>query len=161
MKGGNFRYTVWDPAMIISQIVTLQCFFYVSLGLWIFAFDLMLGEPRSLDQIFKYQSLLASTSQGKFLIAAFLCNALTCSLSLWYVVQRTKLCLDFTCTIHLLHVLACWYYSGAFATSLSWWFINLVCLTLTCVCSEFLCMRTELRAIPVTMAASNAPKVDL
>lgn len=29
---GQFRYTVWDPVMIISQIVTLQSVFYVCLG---------------------------------------------------------------------------------------------------------------------------------
>lgn len=26
--------TVWDPALIIGQIVALQCIFYISLGLW-------------------------------------------------------------------------------------------------------------------------------
>jgi len=153
MAGGNFRYTVWDPLMICAQIVTLQCFFYVSLGMWIFLFDLLQGQPRSLDQIFKYQTLLASTLQGKFLITAFLCNALCCSVGLWYMVQRTKLCLDFTCTIHLLHIIFCWIFNGFMGNTLSWWFINLVCLTLTCVCAEFLCMRTELQAIPVSMAS--------
>ena len=55
MAGGSFRYTVWDPFMIIAQIVTLQCIYYVSLGLWIFIFDFLFGTPRSLDHIFKYQ----------------------------------------------------------------------------------------------------------
>jgi nicotinamide riboside transporter PnuC len=80
------------------------------------------------------------------------------SVSLWYVVQRTKLCLDFTCTVFLFHIAACWVYNGFLANTLSWWVINVVSITLMCVTGEFLCMRTELKAIPVSMSAS---KVDL
>jgi len=78
---GSFRYTVWDPYMIVSQvrvyyfiwlsmihssdhayfwakIVTLQCAYYVSLGLWIFLFDLFGGASRSLDHFFKYEVIM-------------------------------------------------------------------------------------------------------
>lgn len=40
----------------------------------------------------------------------------------------------------------------------SWWVINTVCVAVMCVAGEFLCMRTELRAIPVNMSSQ---KVDL
>lgn len=156
--GGSFRYTKWDPFLILSQMSALQCIYYVSLGIWIFFFDILSGTPRSLDQIFKYQTLLASSWIGNLQIAAFLFNALTCSLGLWYVVQRTKQCLDYTCTVHLFHVIFCWYFNGVLPNYLSWWIINLICVTVMCVGGEFLCMRTELRAIPVSM--SNT-KVDL
>ena len=50
--GGSFRYTVWDPWMILSQMATLQCYFYAALGAWIFAWDILSGTyPRSLDQV--------------------------------------------------------------------------------------------------------------
>ncbi len=74
------------------------------------------------------------------------------------MVQRTKLCLDFTCTVYFFHILACWFYNGYLANTLSWWAINAVSITLMCCTGEFLCMRTELKAIPVSMAAA---KVDL
>ena len=74
--GNQFRYTVWDPWMIISQIMTLQAVFYVSLGLWISGFSLLSDSPRSLDQIFSYTELQANKAEGKVLIAAFVCNAL-------------------------------------------------------------------------------------
>ena len=77
--GNQFRYTVWDPWMIISQILTLQAVFYVSLGLWITGFSLLVDSPRSLDQIFSYSELQANKSGGKILIAAFVFNALN-----WY-----------------------------------------------------------------------------
>eukprot|EP00092_Neocalanus_flemingeri_P034653 GFUD01037695.1.p1 GENE.GFUD01037695.1~~GFUD01037695.1.p1 ORF type:complete len:157 (+),score=31.57 GFUD01037695.1:94-564(+) len=152
---GQFRYTVWDPWMIISQIITLQAVFYVSLGLWIVAFDFLADSPRSLDQIFSYTELQANHSGGKLLIAAFICNALNCSLGLWYVVQRTKLCLDFSCTVHLLHLVGCIWWNLSLPHTLTWWCINLVCLTFMCVSGEFLCMRTELRTIPVSMASKT------
>ena len=146
---GQFRYTVWDPVMIISQIVTLQSVFYVCLGLWITLFDLMTGESRSLDQIFKYQALAPASFSGKLVIAAFILNALNCSVGLWYVVQRTKLCLDFSCTVHLLNLVICVWYNSSLPYTLSWWMINIVCTAILCVTGEFLCMRTELQSIPV------------
>ncbi len=74
---GSFRYTKWDPFLILSQMSALQCIYYVTLGVWIFFFDVISGVPRSLDHIFQYQALLASQSHGKLLITAFLFNALT------------------------------------------------------------------------------------
>jgi len=143
--------------MIISQILTLQAVFYVSLGLWITLFDVISGSSKSLDQIFKYQELQATTFSGKSVIAAFIFNALNCSIGLWYIVQRTKLCLDFSCTVHFLHLVICIWYNTGLPLTLSWWVINFVCTAILCVSGEFLCMRTELQSIPVSMG----PKTDL
>ncbi|KAG0415674.1 hypothetical protein HPB47_007157 [Ixodes persulcatus] len=79
------------------------------------------------------------------------------SVGLWYFVQRTKQCLDFSCTVHVYHLLACWVYNGAFPHTLSWWLLNTACVTVTCVCGEFLCIRTEMKAIPLSLS----PKADL
>lgn len=154
---GQFRYTVWDPWMIISQILTLQAVFYVSLGLWISLFDVATGSNKSLDQIFKYQELQPTSFGGKIVVAAFIFNALNCSVGLWYIVQRTKLCLDFSCTVHLIHLIICVWFNSGLPYTLSWWMINLVCTAILCVSGEFLCMRTELQSIPVSMG----PRADL
>ncbi|XP_049834700.1 protein SYS1 homolog isoform X2 [Schistocerca gregaria] len=94
---------------------------------------------------------------GKLIITAFVLNALVGALGLWFIVQRTKQCLDFSCTAHLIHLIICWYYNSHFPSAFSWWLLNIVCLTIMCVCGEFLCMRTELQAIPLNMG----PKADL
>ncbi|KAG8188885.1 hypothetical protein JTE90_014945 [Oedothorax gibbosus] len=153
MMRGHFRYTVWDPLLIISQIVTIQAIFYVSLGVWIFLTDIISGHGQSLDQIFLHKIISVKDLQGRCLAGSFILNSLCCSLSLWYFVQRTKLCLDYSVTTHVLHLLGCWAYSGHFPSSLTWWLLNVVCVTITCVCGEFLCMRTEMRAIPLSMSA--------
>lgn len=155
--GGHFRYSVWDPFLIICQIVTIQSIYYVSLGMWIFITDVIFGYSQSLDQLFLYRELHVKHLHGCCITASFLFNSLCCSLALWHFVQRTKQCLDFTVTTHLIHLLVCWIYNGTFPTTLSWWLINIICIIVMCVCGEFLCMRSEMKAIPLSIG----PKADL
>lgn len=77
--------------------------------------------------------------------------------ALWAIVQRTKLCLDFSVTAHILHLIATLLYSSAWPSSASWWVLQFSCATVTCVLGEFLCMRTEMKSIPLGMSA----RVDL
>ena len=93
---------------------------------------------------------------GRILLGVLLSGAmqilnLSCfsSIGLWYIVQRTKLCLDFACTVYFLHLVACVWYNSGLPYTLSWWLINIVCTAILCVTGEFLCMRTELQSIPV------------
>lgn len=51
----HFRSYVWDPVLIISQIVLMQCIYYSFLGLWMAAVDTLVQSNRSLHQIFSYQ----------------------------------------------------------------------------------------------------------
>ncbi|KAK8380191.1 hypothetical protein O3P69_016671 [Scylla paramamosain] len=154
---GGFRYKVWDPPLIISQIITMQAVFYVGLGIWVATLDLFTGHHRSLDSLFKYQELQVKEVHGRTVMAAFILNALTSSLGLWKVVQRTKQCLDFTVTAHVIHLCASWWYNGHLPSQPSVWLLNLVTITLMCVLGEYLCMRTEMQHIPVL----GSSKVDL
>lgn len=52
---GQFRSTQWDPLLIIAQIIALQSVYYVCLGLWLAAVNLLVGTSRSLEHIFRYQ----------------------------------------------------------------------------------------------------------
>lgn len=154
---GQFRSSVWDPVLIVSQILTVQSLFYVSLGFWVYIIDFILGSTKSLDQFFSYEATLFKEFQGRFLMGAYMFNALTGGLGLWYVVQRTKLCWDFAITSHLIHLVACWAFNGGFPSTLSWWLITVISVIVTTVLGEFLCMRSEMKAIPLSVG----PKVDL
>nr|CAG4649749.1 EOG090X0FH3 [Scapholeberis mucronata]SVE93934.1 EOG090X0FH3 [Scapholeberis mucronata] len=154
---GSFRVTVWDPPLIISQIVAVQCIMYVSLGLWIILLlNVVGGHPVSIDYIFKYQVNVKDVS-GRLVIACFLLNSLISATSLWAIVQRTKLCLDFSATAYFLHLIASLIYNSAWPSSASWWVLQTSCITITCVLAEFLCLRSEMKSIPLGMSA----KVDL
>ena len=51
----GFRAVVFDPILIIAKILTLQCCFYTTLGLWIVIADSIGGIHKSVDQIFDFR----------------------------------------------------------------------------------------------------------
>ena len=62
---------VWDPWLIVAQIICLQCSFYLSLGVFMILF-LGLRVPRlSLVYFFDYATLTTSTLTGWCVIASF------------------------------------------------------------------------------------------
>nr|XP_013808863.1 PREDICTED: protein SYS1 homolog [Apteryx mantelli mantelli] len=100
------------------------------------------------------QILGFSTPPGRLSMMAFILNALTCALGLLYFIRRGKQCLDFTVTVHFFHLLGCWIYNSHFPTTLTWWLVHIVCTALMAVIGEYLCMRIELKEIPL----NSAPK---
>nr|CAG4646632.1 EOG090X0FH3 [Macrothrix elegans] len=147
---GSFRVAVWDPPLIVSQIVAVQCIMYISLGLWVvLLLHLLAGHPISVDYVFRYQINVKDVS-GRLVITCFLLNSLVGAASLWAIVQRTKLCLDFSATAHLLHFIVSYFYNAAWPSSASWWVLQFSCITITCVLGEFLCLRSEMKSIPLS-----------
>lgn len=99
----NFRSYIWDPVLIVSQILLMQCIYYSFLGLWLAGMDSLIQTSRSLDQIFSYevsskllrikhvrsraemqicihfilQALGFATMQGRLSMMAFILNSLT------------------------------------------------------------------------------------
>lgn len=51
----GFRSYVWDPCLIVSQIVAVQCVFYLFLAFWVVLVDVWTGSTRSLGQFFHYE----------------------------------------------------------------------------------------------------------
>ncbi|XP_078505548.1 protein SYS1 homolog [Lissotriton helveticus] len=151
---GQFRSYIWDPVLIISQILLMQAIYYSSLGLWIALVDSLVQNNPSLDQMFNYDILGFSSLSGRLSIMAFILNALTCAIGLLYFIRRGKQCLDFTVTMHIFHLFGCCIYNSHFPATLTWWLVNTVCIALMAVIGEYLCMRTELNEIPL----SSAPK---
>ncbi|EDS29517.1 conserved hypothetical protein [Culex quinquefasciatus] len=115
-----------------------------------------MSRPRSRQRV----EIHVTDLGGRLVIFAFVLNSLVGSGALWFVVRRTKLCLDFAVTFHVIHLVVCWWYNSAFPATISWWLLNAVCTALMCVGGEFLCLKTEMREIPVGYSALNN-KVDL
>ncbi|XP_014221221.1 protein SYS1 homolog [Trichogramma pretiosum] len=152
---GQFRKTTWDPILIVAQIIAVQCLIYFILGIMIIMIATLLGTTKSLDYAFQYKEIHVRDFGGHLVIFIFILNSIVGALALWYLVQRTKQCMDFACTAHLIHLICCWIYNGSFPTTFSWWCLNLVTTTIMCVCGEFLCMKTELKAIPLSMLSQK------
>lgn len=64
---GQFRSYVWDPLLILSQIVLMQTVYYGSLGLWLALVDALVRSSPSLDQMFDAEVGLEGWSRSGFL----------------------------------------------------------------------------------------------
>lgn len=148
----GFRSYVWDPCLIISQIIAVQCVFYLFLAFWVILVDVSTGSTRSLGQFFHYEELQVLSAKGRVTMVAFCLNTLTGAGGLWVIVRRAKQCLDFAATAHLIHLIFCSVYAG-FPKTWTWWLMNVVCMALMAVMGEFVCMKTELKAIPVSVSS--------
>ncbi|XP_072800395.1 protein SYS1 homolog isoform X2 [Vicugna pacos] len=90
---GQFRSYVWDPLLILSQIVLMQTVYYGSLGLWLALVDGLVRSSPSLDQIFDAEILGFSTPPGRLSTMSFVLNALTCCY-LGHVAELQLFCLE-------------------------------------------------------------------
>ncbi|XP_052815302.1 protein SYS1 homolog [Mya arenaria] len=159
MAVGTFRSNVWDPVLITGQIICMQCQFLITLGVWVYALNILLGYNTSVDQLFKQADKgLFTEGPGKANTMAYALNCLTSAVGLWLIVGRTKHCLDFAVTTHFVHFIMCWIVNGHIPHTVSWWILNLVGITLMTVLGEYMCMRSEIKAIPLL---AMGPKADL
>merc|ERR1711941_88325 len=148
VMGGNFRAYIWDPLLIISQIMSLQGLYYTSFGIILgILFQLSSTSPQ-ISHMVNPKHLNLSNLENTLVVMSSAINSLCVAVFLWLVVQRAKLCLDFTCTLYFLHALIGWYYCGKLVTFSSF-IIQIICISISAIVGEYLCMRSELRAIPL------------
>jgi hypothetical protein len=69
------------------------------------------------------------------------------------VVGRAKKCLDFCSTMYLYHMLVVFCLSGI-PRSVLWWVLIVLGVVISTVCSELVCLRREMREIPVSSGSS-------
>lgn len=165
---------VWDPWLIVGQIICLQCSYYLSLGVFMMVF-LGLRVPRlSLVYFFDYATLTTSTLTGWCVIASFLFSSLAglelrtiflsfpmlslyslvkfqiCRRAVYmiFLVERARKCLDFSATLYIIHLFFCIMYGG-WPSSMAWWVVNGTGLAVMALLAEYLCIRREQREIPM------------
>ncbi|XXG56089.1 hypothetical protein AAC387_Pa03g3595 [Persea americana] len=81
---------VWDPWIIVAQIVCLQCLYYIALGVFL---SILVGvrlSRMSLVYFFDYSTVTASTVTGWCIIASFLLSALVGAGSMIHLIRRAK-----------------------------------------------------------------------
>eukprot|EP01112_Ceratiomyxa_fruticulosa_P007894 TRINITY_DN2057_c0_g1_i1.p1 TRINITY_DN2057_c0_g1~~TRINITY_DN2057_c0_g1_i1.p1 ORF type:complete len:208 (+),score=24.12 TRINITY_DN2057_c0_g1_i1:160-783(+) len=144
-----FYSSIWDPRLIVGQIITIQCVFYLSLGGFLLAFDSLLGHSLTFTQIFSYKATSVHNTYGRITIFGTLFCSISGAFGLLYIVERSKKCLDHTATCWLVHIIGCWIYDG-FPRGWTWWIVNATCLVFMAVMGEYLCMRREMLEIPLT-----------
>lgn len=153
--GGNFKAYIWDPFLIICQILAMQGFFYTTLGLIISILFLLSNTFPTLNHLLNPDKLSLSNLESTLVVIAYSINSLAVSLALCLIVQRAKLCLDFTCTVHFIHMLVCWLCYGKLLT-ISSFIIQLICISISAVFGEYLCFRNEMKPINLGRESSRA-----
>ena len=73
---------------------------------------------------------------------------------LLYLIERAKKCLDFSATLYIIHLFICIMYGG-WPSSVTWWVVNGSGLAVMALLGEYLCIRRELREIPISRLRSS------
>lgn len=75
---------------------------------------------------------------------------------LLFTVERAKKCLDFAATLYIIHLFICTVYGG-WPSSTVWWVLNITGLAVMALLGEYLCMKREMREIPISRYRSSKP----
>ncbi|KAJ4851005.1 hypothetical protein Tsubulata_033568 [Turnera subulata] len=140
---------VWDPWLIVAQIVCLQCLYYLTLG---FFLSFLVGSRvsrLSLVYFFDFATVTVSTVTGWCVITSFLLSSIAGAGYIVFLIERAKKCLDFAGTLYIIHLIICVVYGG-WPTSLVWWILNGTSFGVMALLGEYLCIKRELREIPIT-----------
>ncbi|CAK7356654.1 unnamed protein product [Dovyalis caffra] len=145
---------VWDPWLIVAQIVCLQCLYYLTLG---FFLSFLVGTRVSrltLVYFFDFATITTSTVTGWCVIASLLLTSIAGAGYMLYLIERAKKCLDFSATLYIIHLFICIIYGG-WPSSITWWAVNGTGLAVMALLGEYLCIRRELLEIPITRRSSK------
>ncbi|KAK6106731.1 Integral membrane protein S linking to the trans Golgi network family protein [Brugia pahangi] len=135
----SFRSYIWDPGLIILQIICMQAAFYTAWCALLVMFSVG-GDYPSLEQVFA----AAASFHGTVIQ---LLSAAACSFIMSKVIGRSKQCLDFTCTLHFWHLIAVTLYYKSIPMHVFWWLLQLLSIVLCTVLGEYFCLQLESRDI--------------
>lgn len=136
------------PGLILSQIVTLQCLFYVVLGVIFELNHALFATSITMDRIFTAKFLDVWSALGWIDNAAVLTSSFVGSLLLAVIVEKSKKCLDFSVTLFLIHIILCSVYGG-FPATWDWWIVHILGMIMMVVLGEYFCSKRELSDIPL------------
>lgn len=152
----KFRQSAWDPPLIISQIICLQSLYYGFLAFSTSVLMKLFDGSNSLDFLVGWQHVGVNSVNGMLIILGHLVAAFASSYAVVVVVERARLCLDFTGTLYLLHWLFVAYLSSSIPRSLTWYVLLFASFALTFYHSRSLCIERELQ--PIEIQGSHADR---
>ncbi|KAJ1730220.1 Integral membrane protein of the Golgi, partial [Coemansia biformis] len=145
----TFRRTAWDPILIVAQIVTLQCFGYSTFSV-LMAFASVLTELRLGPQLlFDGRLVRGDTVEGWVVGVGLLSMGAANILPLVYMVERSRLCVDFSLTFFAVHLILVWWHQGTPPLTLLWWAAVGASGALMAVGGRAACLRRELLPIAI------------
>mmetsp|Transcript_23783 Transcript_23783/g.93571 ORF Transcript_23783/g.93571 Transcript_23783/m.93571 type:complete len:166 (-) Transcript_23783:184-681(-) len=142
---------VFNPWLIAFQILLMQTVFYSGYVFVLLIADRVTASHANIvHQMFRYDFFnLHDTTGFVTCLGMFVSTIVFVTFGLVYIIGRAKKCLDFAGTLFLIHFLLCWVYYG-FPARFLWWLVNATSMGAATLLSEFLCLRLELREIPLS-----------
>jgi len=144
----NSSSAQFNPRLILSQIISLQSFHYLVLGIIFQINHVLFATSITIDRIFTTKYLDVWSAYGWIDNAAVLMSSLIGAVLLAIIVEKSKKCLDFSVTLFLIHIVTCTIYGG-FPSTWDWWIIHVMGMISMVVLGEYLCSKKELSDIPL------------
>lgn len=139
----------FNPRLIFSQIVTLQCFHYFFLGLFFEVNYVLYGRSVTVDRMFTDEYLRIWERSGwQDTLAVFVSYAVVGSFLMAIIVEKSKKCLDFSFTLFVVHLFIVCVYDG-FPSTWDWWIVHIFSVISMVLLGEYLCARREMEDIPL------------
>ena len=160
----------FDAQSHILKIIANQSLFYCLLGIFLGVLDIFLPFPLIPevvlgDQLFSYGTLTGyggisvahpgsdqiekSDSFAGFLTSlSYILTAVTLGLCHYFIVERSKKCLDFAFTTHMFHLLFCFIFSGI-PLSWIWWWLQISCILIETLIGRKICAWKETQPISI------------
>ncbi|KAH7821451.1 putative Integral membrane protein S linking to the trans Golgi network [Monocercomonoides exilis] len=144
----SFRADIFDPPLLILQIITILCGWYFCQGIAYLGLAFLFKKPNiiTLQDFMQHDDFSFSTRIGWIKILTLLIGSLLSCGLYPIVVQKSKKCWDFAISACFLDIIIALPFGG-FPTSPSWWISHLITLCLLILIAEFLCAYFESKPI--------------
>ena len=140
----------FNPILIIYQIIAIQSLFYLCFTGVLEVFHFFFGIQISYDIVFSDAPYAIKTNpDGVYLIFALLIGFICGSVLISCTIQKAKKCLDYGCTILILHYFCTIWHLHSLPSNLTWYtslFIGGIGMVLL---AEYLCVKIEMQEIPL------------
>lgn len=159
LSSSSFSSNMFAPRQLLQQILVMQgIYYFIGFGLILFT-CMVSGDPFSLVTVFSWEPVRIDTTMGWTLCLLWLLDTFFSVLALTVVVGRSKLALDFTLTLHGIHLLVCWCVAGKFPASKLWWGLQVVSILLMLLLGTWTTQWRELRATFFEPGSDGSPAV--
>lgn len=135
----------FDPIYIVLQIITLQSLFYLLYVFVVVSLDGIFSIRPALSQILSSTAVIPDSLKGIVGFSAFIITCASSSLLFYYVIERSRLCLDFALTLLIIHILIITAITRRIPISILFYLCISCGLFIMTVLSEYACYRREVR----------------
>ena len=150
-----FKNQNYDPILISSQILMIFGVFYTFFIIFIYVFDIVMGLKIHLDQILSVDSIDFKTKYGAASILALIFSNVIIVILMIFVIEKANKVLDYVLTNFLLHFILTTINSKKIPLNFSWWFVNILILTIVTLVTEFICLTLERKEITLVKSEKD------